>query len=291
MGRRVILDDKSRKRPTGLPNWVNYARFRVQQKLQCVVMFKARPGKGKTWSALTWLTMVDPTFGKAVVEEGIKSRVTDDICRLAELIEPENIRPGTGFLFDEGGVQASAKKSQTTELQSFENIIKVARFKRLHIAITAQFLNFYFKSGRQLLDAQFKVMGRVGSYNIIKPKLTDWNDEVEKDYAKYLIIKKKHKRKAKPKKMKIKWLCLPRPPAEVLERYMPLETEMKQDIIHKEIKRMKSTREEPEKKVHNVKCNVCGQTWASRSPILPRQCLRCGKSHSCVRIGTDVEKS
>jgi predicted Zn-ribbon and HTH transcriptional regulator len=270
--------------------WVWYILSRVSsdRKLAFVVMFTARPGKGKSWSSLALATLVDKTFVQCVKENGIASRVAHKVSELGRMMREERVKPGTCFILEEGGVSASSKDSMNRAMRAYEKILQVARYKRLIVIINAPYASLYIKVGRSLLDAEFKVMSRSGDWNIIRP--LQYNLVEDDNMHKEFLIKK-----TLFDEYKINRLWLPKPPQVVIDAYDLYERSFKQQIIDDAVAQMEEVERLCEEKkvaaeldpnLPNTVCVKCGCVFKRSQKRMPMRC----PSSECKGFGNAIRE-
>jgi hypothetical protein len=266
--------------------WPYYVKKRVggEKKLSFVAMITARPGKGKSWSSLTFATLCDDTFVQDVVAHGIGSRIARKLSNLGRMIQPPDVKPGTCFILEEGGVNANSKDAMRRSVRAYENILQVARYKRLIILINAPYKNLYIKVGRNLLDAEFKVLYRIRNWNVVKPTQNQYVPEVDKIYNPFLKLR------SALMERKINRLWLPKPPQVVIDAYTKFEEDFKQQIIDGAVNVLEQCeleegeiREEDVPEVNTV-CLRCGLKWHRIRKSLPMKC----PSPDCKALGSNI---
>lgn len=244
-------------------------------------MITGRPGKGKSTFSQSFAVLCDPTFMKAIKENGIKSRIAGKLGELSAMIKSEKAKPGEAYILEEGGVNASSKKSMTTAVQSYEIILQVARYKRLIVIINAPYTGLYSKVGRNLLDAEFKLIYRLGTWNVAMANQCDYNPKFDKIFTPYLKLSEEFGKRP------IKKLWLPLPPQFLIDEYSKLEHDIKQAMIdgaHENIIRSESGDTGKIDKTPNTECTKCGLKWKRRSLNVPSLCPACHTKHDNLRI-------
>lgn len=253
------------------PFYIQRLKDRVRKKLNYTLLIKARPGKGKSLTGLSIACMADPTFITDCLKYGLQCRVSKSIADLALAVQragPEDA--GKVFDWEEGGVEAGSKKSMTTRLQALEEIFMVMRYKRLILITTTPYVNMFFKTGRTLLDAEAKIVDRVGKWNVMKFKEVDYNDETDTLFRKYIqVIPDKNGSISRLTRSYI-----PYPPRRIVEMYNALERDIKQEIIDNAVERLKNDPEAGFKKEPNTKCLKCGFEWFRRKELFG-SCTKC----------------
>lgn len=264
--------------------WPEYiqGRTKPRKKLSFVCMVTGRPGKGKSTFGQALATLSDPTFVPTIKEKGIRSRIAGKLSELSAMIKNENAKPGEAYILEEGGVNASSKKTMTTAVQAYEVILQVARYKRLIVIINAPYTNLYSKVGRNLLDAEFKILYRIGTWNVALATQCDYNSKLDKVFTPYLKLSEEFGKRP------IKKLWLPLPAQVVIDEYSKLEHDIKQSMIdnaHESILRSESAEGIKSEKKVDTECTKCGLKWKRRSLNLPVTCPNpsCHAKHDLLR--------
>lgn len=192
-------------------SWVRYIRNRVLKKNKnFIVALTGATGSGKSWSSLSIGEMIDPNF--------TEERVIFKGSKFMELLNVDGesvLNSGAVIVWDEAGVDLSSKNWYSTINKLLNLVMQTFRHRNIVLIFTVPYGDFVDSSTRKLFHAEFKTIkiNTVKRACEIKPKLLQYNSELRKWYAKYLIAKNELGF------IKIKKWSIPKPHDDLIERY------------------------------------------------------------------------
>lgn len=147
-------------------------------------MTTGQTGSGKSWSNLAICEAIDPTFNI--------NRVVFRGKELMDLINSGKLpdRRGNTFLFDEAGIDMSARSWQSVTNKMLNFLLQTFRHKCFILLFTTPYEDFVDSATRKLFHAEFRTQGIDFNRDCVRlrPKLLQYNPEMKKFYKKYLRV-------------------------------------------------------------------------------------------------------
>lgn len=200
--KELIDEDKGNKY-----SLVRYARERIKKNKNFVMCFTGPTGSGKSWCALSYAELIDDDFDI--------DRVVFRAKDLMELINSGKLKSGSVILWDEAGIDLSNRNWQSTMNKVINYLLQTFRHRNFILIFTVPYTDFLDAASRKLFHANFETVGinRQKKTCTVKPKMLQYNANMNKFYAKYLKAIKNHR------KVKIRRWAVPAPSKELIKKY------------------------------------------------------------------------
>lgn len=193
---------------------VRYIHQRIHKRNKNFICAITGPtGSGKSWTGLSIAEMLDPEFNV--------DRVVFKAEELMKLVNSGSLKSGSVILWDEAGIDLSNRNWQSMMNKMLNFLLQTFRHKNFILLFTVPYSDFLDKASRKLLHGEFETQGINNTYNTtnLKPKLLQYNANMGKWYAKYLVTKKEGNGKIKVKRWKV-----PKPTDELINSYEKKKT-------------------------------------------------------------------
>lgn len=195
---------------TGTSYFLKYIINRVKnnnQNFVCPII--GQTGSGKSWSALSFMELLNPDMD-------VKKNVCFKARTFMERLNDGTVVKMTVILWDETGVDLNAKEWQNLINKVIGKVMQTFRHQNLIVFFTVPFLSFISSDVRKLIHGYMrtKKVDKNTNESVLKPYLTQVNEETGKVYRKYLRV-------TVPGKgvMPIKSIRLPKPSKELIDWY------------------------------------------------------------------------
>lgn len=224
-------------------------------------------GSGKSWSALSIASKVDPTFDvdKVVLEP----------LEFMENLTEDQWGQGDCIVFDEAGAGMSAKEHMTKKNRIIDQVLQTFRRQNVAVIFTVPSKANVDKSVRRLLDTTIETVtiDYANNVNVLKWLELDYNQRNDKIYYHY-----PKKRLENGGTTKIKRLRLSKPEDDLIERYERKRDKYQQrknKEFYEELKEKMEKGSGSSGRSYNHECKRCGYEWDGFKED-PKECPECG---------------
>jgi adenylate kinase family enzyme len=174
------------------PIVVKYIKDRIHHRNKNFLMlFVGATGSGKSYSALRLAEMLDKDFNV----DYCCFRALDFMNKINELTSNNESVSGKVVLWDEFGVEHSAREFMTISNRVINYFFQTSRHLNLIVIMTVPLLSFVDSATRKLCHAVAEMQGINTSKKMssVKVKMIQTNVLTGKEYPKYLRYRKKNK--------------------------------------------------------------------------------------------------
>ncbi len=248
-----------------------WIKGRIKSNKNVIIVINGGTGSGKTYSAIS--------IAKQCAEEletnfSIEGNLEFNFAELLKKMQrPENLKPGTPFVFEEVGAfggGASAREWQSQANKFFFSFMQTSRHRNQILIMTCPSFSFLELGARTLVHMQMETAGinfrrKIG---YLKPYRIQVNKRTGKFYFKFLRVEHEGR------KYKLTKIQCPCPPDSMLAPYEKLKG-FYTDALNAEIIANQEKEKEKEKK-KEWKCKNCDHEWTPRSKK-PSYCPHCQK--------------
>jgi excisionase family DNA binding protein len=156
--------------------WGTYITNRIANNKNFICFVSGPTGSGKSYASLRLAEKLDPNFSS--------KQIAFEPLEFVDLIDSDDMKPGSVIIFEEGGVGMNAKQFMSKINQMLQMIFQTFRYKRFVVIINSPYLQFIDKSTRVLFHAEFKMDGIDYNRGVskVKPYLLQYNDKQNKIY-------------------------------------------------------------------------------------------------------------
>lgn len=252
-----------------------------KQNKNWLAMITGPTGGGKSWSALSIASKIDPGFN---VDKVVLNPV-DFMRNLAE----DNWGQGDCVVFDEAGAGMSAKEHMTKKNRVIDQILQTFRRQNVAVIFTVPSKSNVDKSVRRLLHTYIEAerIDYMQEQNVLKWMNIDYNRKMDKIYYHYPKVRLEN-----GSTQKISNVRLNRPDDKLVEKYEEKRTkyqEEKNEEFYEELLD-KVDEEESSKDSYNHSCNQCGNSWEGRVES-PSQCPSCNSRRWDKTVDDDKQEA
>lgn len=221
-------------------------------------------GSGKSWSALSIASRIDPDFNM--------EKVVLEPLEFMKNLADSNYGQGDCIVFDEAGAGMGSKDHMTKENKVIDKVIQTFRRQNISVILTVPSKANLDRALRRMVDTEIETAGieYETSRNVLKWFEIDYNQRMDKIYRHY------------PKKKldnggtkKVKRLRLKKPDDDLLDAYEKKRDnfqERKNNEFYNELLDEDESSESSYKYDHS--CYQCGYDWEGRAES-PAQCPSC----------------
>ncbi len=201
-----------------------------RQNKNFLMVLTGSTGSGKTYTAMRFAELIDPTFDI--------SRVVFTQEQFMDLLKNGKLQKGNVIVWDEVGVNQSAKEWFETTNKLINFVIQTFRNKNLVVICTAPNFNFVDSSTRQLFHA-YVSCSRDNKGNVYaKYYDIEVNDMLKKTYFKLPRFNGE----------KVKYILMEKPSQKLIDAYEPKATKYKDLVIMKADAGVQAVRKKEESK-------------------------------------------
>lgn len=248
---------------------IRYIHRRINNNKNFLATITGPTGSGKSWTALSIAELTDQDF----TVDNIIFKAKD----LMKLINSGNLKAGSVIIWDEAGIDLSNRNWQSLTNKLLNALFQTFRHKQFVLLFTVPYHDFVDSSTRKLFHADFETqrINRAEEEVIIKPKLLQYNPNMQKWYRKYLKV-------WTPKGViKIKRWAVPKPSDKLIKEYEQRKNQFTTDL-NKEIGAQLEKLEGKDKvksEVEGIELTCeCGHTWTYKGHGRLAACAsKCGK--------------
>ena len=141
-------------------SWIlDWTNRRIRRNKNVLALFTGDTGSGKSYAAISYASMVDPSFSI--------DRIVFNTKDFVELLNSE-MPMGSAIIYDDAGLGIGARDWQKESVKLFGLIAQSFRFKRLVTIITTPRMFFIEKQSRSLINILLESTGTPG---MVKPKM------------------------------------------------------------------------------------------------------------------------
>lgn len=212
------------KKKKGENPWVTYIKRRIKRNQNFIGLFIGPTGSGKSYAKMK--------LGEKFGDLPIKKVCFDSLEFVTLLDEDESLGRGSVIVWEEVGVNLSAREWQTKANRLINHIMQSFRHKGYVLLMSCPAYNFLDSQTRQLLHAMFEMKGIDYKKKVSKIKAValepNYASSKEKVYQKYLRVKYEGKRGYQ----RYKIMCLGLPSDGLIAAY-----ESKKEMFSKKLKK------------------------------------------------------
>lgn len=206
--------------------WVTYCKNRVKRNNSLNIVVTGEVGTGKSWGIINFAKMYNPDWSLDYCYFSASKFVKD--------LHAGKFKPGDFILFDEAGIDLNSMSWQNELNRALNLIFQTMRHRRLIFAMTVPYLSFIQKGVRKLITAEFVAVKRTkDNFNIIKPRIVEYNGRLDKSYIKRLMVKSKSG-------VYVDFIKVPRTDLTFLNEYEKLKTSFTDKLYEEQAKRLET---------------------------------------------------
>ena len=251
---------------------VRYIHKRIKNNKNFLCTITGPTGSGKSWTALSIAELLDPEF----TVDRVIFRGRD----LMKLINDGNLKPGSVIIWDEAGIDLSNRNWQSLTNKMLNALLQTFRHKNFILFFTVPYHDFIDVSSKKLFHADFETQ-RINKNKgevVLKPKLLQYNSNLQKWYRKYLKVSQNGA------VVKIRRWKVPKPSDGLISKYEEKKNEFTiglnkdigkqlQKLDPKDIDDMQETGME-------LTCPnpACKNVWVYKGKAMVCQCPKCRKN-------------
>ena len=242
-------------------SWIRYIKSRIANNKNFLGFVGGPTGSGKSWCSLRIGEELDPEFNiDRVVFNGVE---------LMTLINSGKLGSGSVIVFEEAGVEMSAKNWQSIVNKMLNYLIQTFRHKRFILIFNSPYMDFVDASTRKLFHAEMTTVSidKKKSQVKLKPQLSQYNSKYKKFYWKYLRVV------TKDGVLPVRIWSVDRPSELLLKQYEQKKTEFTSKLNKNILEELKNHKKKKEK----FTCKKCGYAWYTRIDV-PTVCPECRKN-------------
>ena len=211
----MVVEYEQIREVEGELSWVTYAKRLVNERNNCLnLVVVGGPGSGKSWSLLSFFSMLDPDFD-------VNEQCVFHARKLIEYFRNDRIVKGKPIMYDEAGVDLTASKWQNEVNLAAMHFFQTSRYLNYWFGATTPFLSNISKGVRKLMTARFTARGWSNNETKILPRTMQYNDEKDMFYYKRLFVTSKNPHLNDFTNV----MYLPRPPKKIRIQYEKLKKE------------------------------------------------------------------
>jgi hypothetical protein len=130
--------------------FLEFIKDRIRHNKNCIIVIVGGTGSGKSWAALSLAEALDPEF--------TTDNITFSAKKFIKLIR-KDFPPGSVLMFDEGGVDLSAREFMSKKNRILSKILQTVRYKNHIIILTVPDLKFIDTHARKLAHLILQTAG------------------------------------------------------------------------------------------------------------------------------------
>jgi len=210
----VYRDNSGKKRNS----WIKLlTRRTMKQNRNNLITIVGATGSGKTWSAISICELM-------AKEDGVPFNETHIVFTLKELMKLINsgtLQKGSKIVFDEPQVSISSKEFQSEANKIFNYLLTTFRHRNLSLFFCTPYEDLLDKSTRKMFHAKFETVkiNRKDKSCKLKPKILEYNSQLQKFYEKFLMIAYKSEDSPNYVTKKIRFWSVPKPSQDLINKY------------------------------------------------------------------------
>ena len=251
---------------------VRYIHKRIKNNKNFLCTITGPTGSGKSWTALSIAELLDPEF----TVDRVIFRGRD----LMKLINEGNLKPGSVIIWDEAGIDLSNRNWQSLTNKMLNALLQTFRHKNFILFFTVPYHDFIDVSSKKLFHADFETQ-RINKNKgevVLKPKLLQYNSNLQKWYRKYLKVSQNGA------VVKIRRWKVPKPSDELILKYEEKKNEFTIGLnkdIGKQLQKLdpKDIDDMQETGIELTCPNpICKNVWTYKGKAMICQCPKCHKN-------------
>lgn len=162
--------------------WISYIKQRIRKNKNFLGFISGQTGSGKSYSSLRIAEELDPDFNiDRCVFGGVE---------LMTLINSGKLKKGSVIVFEEIGVELSAKNWASVTNKMLNYLLQTFRHKNFILIMNSPYMDFVDASTRKLFHSEMRTAGIdfEKKQARLKPHLIQYNSRIKKFYFKRLKV-------------------------------------------------------------------------------------------------------
>ena len=201
---------------------IEYIAKRISKNLNAIIIINGATGSGKSYATLDMAASLSKRLDSPFSIENNMDFSFENLLRKTK--RPENMKPGTVFVFEEVGAiggGAAAREWQSKANSFFQSFMQTARHRNQIFIMTCPLFAFLEKGTRSLVHIQITMrqINQQRKQSEGKPFIIQTNTITGKQYFKYL----RYKAKRGAMRTKLGFVKFNLPPKEILDVYEPMK--------------------------------------------------------------------